>query len=85
LKPQAFAVQVRTPHSVSLPGQSLALLQPTQTPVLSHTWLPPHEVPLATGGFDGTPLVHTSPVQGFESSGTSALSLADTTLPAPSH
>ncbi len=86
-KPQTPAVQVRCWHSVSLPGQSVKETQVTQAPA------PSHKVPLfsvqavraATGGFDGTPAVHTSVVQVVASASTSASSLATAVAPLPSH
>ena len=80
LKPQVLFVQLRTRHSVSWPGQLLAIthcthrLAPLHTPVLQ-------AIPAARGGFDGAPFVQTSLVQSLPSTGTSTLSIAGTTLP----
>src|SRR5262249_38902408 len=66
-------------------GQSLALTQPVQWPLPSHTLLPPQLVPPAVGGVLRAPLVHTSVVHRVPSTGTSLLSITDTRPPAPSH
>jgi hypothetical protein len=47
--------------------------------------LPPHDVPAVTGGFDGTPALHTSWVQALPSFRTSVASTTNFTLPRPSH
>src|SRR5262249_9574883 len=85
--PQAPAVQVRTEHSVSTPGQSLAARHDTQLPAPSHR-LPPdwlHAECGAEGGFEGTQFVHTSFVHWLPSTGTSLSSGTLATLPLPSH
>ena len=85
--PQVPFVHVRVAQSVSIPGQSEAVRHCTQLPLPSHS-VPPlwsQVVPAVSGGFDGTPLVQTSPVHSFPSTGTSVSSATLTTFPAPSH
>src|SRR5262245_4210672 len=85
LVPQTPAVHVRAWQSSSMPGQSEGIAHPTQEPAPSQTTAVPQEAPAAVGGFDGTPAVHTSSVQGLPSSGTSVSSSASCAIPAPSH
>ncbi len=84
-KPHTPALHVRVLQKSSVPEQSVGSVQPTQWPVLSQTSDVPHAVPESTGGFDGTPAVQRSEVQGLLSTGTLVLSIAETTLPIPSH
>jgi hypothetical protein len=85
--PQALAAHVGVAHVVPVAGQSLAITQPTQLPAPSQKWPPPsvHGMPIETGGFDGTPLVHTSIVHCLLSTGRFASSTTILTPPAPSH
>ena len=76
--------QVRVPHSESVPGQSAAFRHPTHCPVELHTSPMPQLAPAGPAGFDGTPLVQTSLVHGFLSSGTSRSSICDARAPLPS-
>jgi hypothetical protein len=57
--------QVRARHSLSLPGQSVGSRQPTQLPLPSQKRPLPQGVRRFRFRCEGTPLVHTSPVQGF--------------------
>ena len=86
LKPQRLLIQVRTRHAVSCPGQSAAITHSPQAPLPSQMRPPgPQTVPTGDTGFEGVPAVHTSSVQALLSLGTSVLSVALTTVPAPSH
>lgn len=61
--------------------------QTPQIPVPLHT-VPPstaQAVPAASGGFEGTPAVHSALVHALVLGGRSALSAMDTMFPAPSH
>jgi hypothetical protein len=84
-KPHLPPVHVRVSHAVSCPGQVAAVVHPVHAPWPSQVWVPPHGVLATSGGFDGVPAVQRSAVQGLLSTGTSVLSTALTTLPAPSH
>ena len=84
--PHTPAVQVRAAQLVSLPGHSLAALQPTQAPVPLQV-LPPASVqatPSATFVNVGVPETHESAVHWCPSFGRSAASAATVTLPLPS-
>src|SRR5437762_3868040 len=83
--PHWLLVQVRVWHAVSLPGQSLAVRQPTQAPAPLQSRLAPQLVPEATGTCEGAPDVHTSVVQALPSFGLSVSSVTTTTAPAPLH
>jgi hypothetical protein len=75
--PHVLVVHVRVWQNVSVPGQSVANTQPTQLPLPSQISFVPHVVPSETGGFDGTPFVHTAPTHGLLVVGTSLLSAID--------
>src|SRR5262245_65204024 len=66
--------------------QSAPETHSTQTPVPSQSLPPPrtHGVPVAAGGFEGTPLEQRSAVHSLPSSGTSASSAESTSAPLPS-
>jgi hypothetical protein len=85
--PHVPAEHVRLWQSVSVPGQSVAVMHETHAPRPLHSvppfWL--HVVPAATGGFEGTPFVQTAVVHGFVLVGRSASSMTLVTLPFPSH
>src|SRR4051812_7977436 len=55
LMPHWPATQLRVWHAVSVPGQLLADRHSTQWEAPSHTRLPPHAAPDATGRWDGVP------------------------------
>src|SRR5262245_46058635 len=84
--PQVLLLQVANLQGCPDGGQLAATLHSTHWPLLLHTeppfWL--HMVPGETGGLDGTPLVQTSPVHCWPSTGTSVFSMAGCTEPMPS-
>src|SRR5439155_22511780 len=85
LTPQLPPLHVRWWQSVSVPGQSFGVTQPTQLPLPSHTSPPPQLVPALTSVCDGVPFVHTSSVHALLSSGTSVSSTFWWESPTPSH
>src|SRR5580765_2723784 len=74
VKPQVPFTQTLTWQAFGGAGQLASVMHPTQFPLPSHIRAPPQLVPRLTFGFDATPLMQTSSVHGFPSTGRSLLS-----------
>jgi len=82
--PHVPLVHVCVWQGVSVP-QLAAVMQPTHALWALHIRLVPQDVPAERGGFENTPAVQTSAVQGLPSTGLSLSSLTITPWPVPSH